>query len=52
VPNVRRAVPGQVLRGGLQGSRYWFRVLTNDGRVVDVYADARTGRILGVRGAR
>ena len=52
VPNVRRAVGGQVLRGGLRGSRYWFRVLTRDGRVVDVYADARTGRIVSIRGAR
>lgn len=52
VPNVRRAVRGQVLRGGLRGSQYWFRVLTRDGRVVDVYADARTGRITSIRGAR
>lgn len=52
VPNVRRAVGGQVLRGGLRGSQYWFRVLTRDGRVVDVYADARTGRITNIRGAR
>lgn len=52
VPNVRRAVGGQVLRGGLRGSQYWFRVLTRDGRVVDVYANARTGRITSIRGAR
>ncbi len=52
VPMVRRAVRGQVLRGGLRGSRYWFRVLTRDGRVVDVIADARSGRILSIRGAR
>lgn len=54
---VRGQVPGRVLdarvRGG--GSRPWLyvvKMLSSDNRVVVVTADARTGRVLEVRGGR
>lgn len=46
---VTRAYPGQVVDVRLDGSVYRIKLLTSSGQVLLVSADARSGRILGVR---
>jgi uncharacterized membrane protein YkoI len=47
--NVTRAYPGRVVDVSLTGSVYRIKLLTRSGQVLLVSADARSGRILGVR---
>lgn len=52
VRRVRSQYRGKVLGARVWGRAYRIRVLRNDGRIVYVYADRQTGRILSVRGGR
>jgi len=45
----RAAVPGQFRGGRLIGNVYLIKILSYSGRLVYVYADARTGRIVRIR---
>jgi uncharacterized membrane protein YkoI len=49
--SVARQYGGRVLDAGLAGNGiYMIRVLTGDGRVLDVAVDCGSGQVLGVRG--
>lgn len=54
--NLERRFGGRVLdvemRGRGDNSQYDVKLLTKDGDVILVQTDARTGRVLGVRGGR
>jgi hypothetical protein len=54
--NLERRFGGRVLdvemRGRGNDSQYDVKLLTKDGDVILVQTDARTGRVLGVRGGR
>ena len=52
VSRVRARVGGKVLGAQVRGNMYVIRMLRNDGRIVYVYADRTSGRILSVRGGR
>jgi len=52
VSRVRAQVGGKVLGAQVRGNMYVIRMLRNDGRIVYVYADRASGRILSVRGGR
>jgi len=48
-PNLR-AADAHLTSFGRHGPRYRVKMLSDDGRVVEVTVDAQTGRILGTRG--
>lgn len=48
-PRVLARVPGQLRGGHLIGRHYLIKILSRSGRLVYVYADARTGRIARIR---
>lgn len=48
-PRVLAVVPGQLRGGHLIGRYYLIKILSRSGRLVYVYADARTGRIARIR---
>lgn len=54
--NLERRFGGRVLRVDMRGRgdnpEYYVKLLTKDGDVILVQTDARTGRVLGVRGGR
>lgn len=51
IKSVQRQYSGRVLDAGQSGSGvYWIRLLTNDGRVVDISADCASGQIIDVQG--
>ena len=45
-----RAADAHLISHGRSGARYKVKMLSTDGRVVEVTVDAKTGRILGTRG--
>jgi len=45
-----KAADARLSSKGSQGPRYYVKMLSSDGRVVEVIVNARTGRILGTRG--
>lgn len=51
-PRVQRQVPGEIIEISLDddddGPQYEIRMLTRDGRIVELEVDARTGRILDI----
>jgi hypothetical protein len=51
--NIRRQYPGQLsdVQGPMNG-RYLIKWLTPDGQVLELDVDARSGRVIGVRGDR
>lgn len=49
--NIRREYPGQLSDvEGPRNGRYLIKWLTPDGQVLELDVDARTGRVIGVRG--
>jgi len=48
-PRVLARVPGQLRGGHLIGRHYLIKILSRSGRLVYVYADARTGQIARIR---
>lgn len=51
IRSVSRQYGGRVLDAGQSGGGvYWIRLLTNDGRVIDISADCASGQIIDVQG--
>ena len=50
ISSVRQQFGGRVLDAGHGGGVYMIRLLTGDGRVLDIAVDCASGQVLGVRG--